>query len=72
MTLIGFTYGLWPYGILLAVAASMTGSALAFISIRTFFLRWMQKFGSEKSDKWQAFSHVVVSSRLHSFPRLAD
>ena len=38
MTLIGFTYGIWP-GFLLATCASMTGSAIAFLSVRVLFYR---------------------------------
>lgn len=64
MTLIGFSYGFWPTGILLGMAASMTGSAVAFLSVRTFFSKWMQSFGAEKSEKWQAFSHVVKAKGL--------
>ncbi|KAJ9096762.1 hypothetical protein QFC21_005032 [Naganishia friedmannii] len=56
--MIGYTFGLWP-GALLSVAASITGAGVAFLSVRTFFLKWMQQFGSGKSDKWEAFSHVV-------------
>ncbi|KAJ9108632.1 hypothetical protein QFC20_003330 [Naganishia adeliensis] len=58
LTMIGYTFGLWP-GALLAIAASMTGAGVAFLSVRTFFLQWMKQFGSGKSDKWEAFSHVV-------------
>ncbi|GHJ88103.1 hypothetical protein NliqN6_4505 [Naganishia liquefaciens] len=58
MSLIGYTFGFWR-GAALAVAASMTGAAVAFLSVRTFFLQWMKQFGSGKSDKWDAFSHVV-------------
>ena len=60
MSLIGYTFGFWR-GAALAVAASMTGAAVAFLSVRMFFLQWMKQFGSGKSDKWDAFSHVVVS-----------
>lgn len=82
LTMIGYTFGLWP-GALLAIAASMTGAGVAFLSVRvspillllpssmntdarvkTFFLQWMKQFGSGKSDKWEAFSHVVVRPSL--------
>jgi hypothetical protein len=33
MTMIGYTFGFWP-GALLAVAASMTGAGVAFLSVR--------------------------------------
>jgi len=61
LTLIGFTFGLWP-GMLLASVATMTGAAVAFLSIRTFFLNWMRQFGSERSERWEAFSHVVKTN----------
>ncbi|WVQ81397.1 hypothetical protein IAT38_003521 [Cryptococcus sp. DSM 104549] len=53
LTLIGFTYGVWP-GFLIAFIASMAGSAVAFISVRAFFLGWIKK-----NDKWEAFGHVM-------------
>ena len=33
MTLIGFTYGLWP-GVLIASLAALSGAAVAFLSVR--------------------------------------
>ena len=30
-------------------------------SAQTFFSQWMKRFGAGKSDKWEAFSHVIVS-----------
>ncbi|KAK4687680.1 hypothetical protein P7C73_g2419, partial [Tremellales sp. Uapishka_1] len=58
MTLIGFTYGIWP-GFLIASLSSMVGAAIAFISVRLFFLNWMRKFGNSKNKKWEAFGHVM-------------
>lgn len=58
MTLMGFAYGLWP-GFLIAGLAALSGAAIAFLSVRTFFLEWMRKFGSGKNKQWQAFGHVM-------------
>lgn len=58
MTLMGFAYGVWP-GFLVASLASLAGAAIAFLSVRTFFLEWMRKFGSGKNKQWQAFGHVM-------------
>ncbi|ORX39329.1 hypothetical protein BD324DRAFT_619269 [Kockovaella imperatae] len=60
MTLIGFTYGVWP-GFLVASLAALSGAAIAFISVRTFFLGWIRK---RSNDKWEAFGHVMRNKGL--------
>ena len=37
MTLIGFTYGIWP-GFLIATISSLLGAAIAFLSVRVSIL----------------------------------
>lgn len=41
LTMIGYTFGFWPRGVLLAMAGSMTGAGVAFMSVRVrrVFLR---------------------------------
>ncbi|WVF65529.1 hypothetical protein IAT40_000257 [Kwoniella sp. CBS 6097] len=58
LTLIGFTYGVWP-GFLLSFISSMLGAGLSFISVRTFFLGYISK-----NDKWDAFGHVMRAKGL--------
>jgi len=60
MTLIGFTYGMWP-GCLIAVVASMTGAGFAFLSVRAFFLSWVKK---QSNAKWDAFGNVMRAKGL--------
>ncbi|CAD6578875.1 MAG: Tlg2-vesicle protein [Tremellales sp. Tagirdzhanova-0007] len=60
MTLIGFTYGVWP-GFLLASCASMCGAGLSFLSVRAFFLNWVRK---QSNDKWNAFGRVMSAKGL--------
>ncbi|ORY28780.1 hypothetical protein BCR39DRAFT_533830 [Naematelia encephala] len=60
MTLIGFIYGMWP-GAMIAVLASMSGSAFAFLSIRSFFLHWIRKYSN---PKWEAFANVMRAKGL--------
>ncbi|WVR09045.1 hypothetical protein IAU60_006105 [Kwoniella sp. DSM 27419] len=58
LTLIGFTYGVWP-GFLLSFVSSMLGAAVSFISVRTFFLGYISR-----NDKWDAFGHVMRAKGL--------
>ncbi|WWC64013.1 uncharacterized protein I303_106619 [Kwoniella dejecticola CBS 10117] len=58
LTLIGFTYGMWP-GALISFIASMMGSIISFISVRTFFLGYLGK-----NDKWEAFGNVMRAKGL--------
>ncbi|KAK8844057.1 hypothetical protein IAR55_006851 [Kwoniella newhampshirensis] len=58
LTLIGFTYGIWP-GFLISFIGSMIGAAIAFISVRAFFLGYIGR-----NDKWDAFGHVMRSKGL--------
>ncbi|BEI84385.1 hypothetical protein CcaverHIS002_0409890 [Cutaneotrichosporon cavernicola] len=63
MTMIGFAYGLW-FGIFLGSIASLLGAAVAWFSIRHFFLDWMRKFGASKSKQWEAFGCVMRDKGL--------
>ncbi|OCF35588.1 hypothetical protein I316_02643 [Kwoniella heveanensis BCC8398] len=58
LTLIGFTYGVWP-GFLLSFISSMLGAGLSFLSVRAFFLGYISK-----NDKWDAFGHVMRAKGL--------
>ncbi|WWC73083.1 uncharacterized protein I206_107048 [Kwoniella pini CBS 10737] len=58
LTLIGFTYGMWP-GALISFVSSMLGSIISFISVRTFFLGYLGK-----NEKWEAFGHVMRAKGL--------
>ncbi|WVQ93198.1 hypothetical protein IAU59_000262 [Kwoniella sp. CBS 9459] len=58
LTLIGFTYGIWP-GFLLSFISSMLGAGLSFLSVRAFFLGYISK-----SEKWDAFGHVMRAKGL--------
>lgn len=60
MTLIGFTWGMWP-GILIASISSLLGAAIAFLSVRRFFLAWVKK---RSNDKWDAFGRVIKEKGL--------
>ncbi|WWC91199.1 uncharacterized protein L201_006141 [Kwoniella dendrophila CBS 6074] len=55
LTLIGFTYGM-KTGAMISIVASMLGSIISFISVRTFFLSYLD-FG--KNEKWEAFGNVM-------------
>ncbi|KLT40307.1 hypothetical protein CC85DRAFT_278031 [Cutaneotrichosporon oleaginosum] len=63
MTMIGFAYGLW-FGIFLGSVASLMGAALAWFSVRHFFLDWMRKFGASKNKQWEAFGCVMRDKGL--------
>ncbi|TXT13704.1 hypothetical protein VHUM_01071 [Vanrija humicola] len=58
MTLIGFAYGIWP-GFLIASLAALAGGAIAFFSVRLFFLDWMRRMGTGRNKQWEAFGHVM-------------
>jgi uncharacterized membrane protein YdjX (TVP38/TMEM64 family) len=75
MTLIGFTWGLWP-GFLIASISSLLGAAVAFLSVRVschvfhvwavadaqrFFLHYVKK---RSNDKWDAFGRVMREKGL--------
>ncbi|WVQ63886.1 uncharacterized protein L199_002042 [Kwoniella botswanensis] len=58
LTLIGFTYGMMP-GAIIAFVASMMGSIISFLSVRTFFLGYLGK-----NEKWEAFGNVMRAKGL--------
>jgi uncharacterized membrane protein YdjX (TVP38/TMEM64 family) len=60
MSLIGFTYGMWP-GVLISSLSSMVGAAIAFLSVRRFFLGWVKK---RSNAKWDAFGRVMKEKGL--------
>ena len=72
MSLIGFTYGIWP-GFLIASFASMLGAAIAFLSVRVGAYPQTQLYDTDKQTffpkvkmgtKWDAFGNVMKHKGL--------
>lgn len=59
VTLCGFAYGM--KGFFLALAGSVVGAALAFVTLRFLFSKRLRKW-SATNDKWTALETVVVST----------
>lgn len=65
MNLCGFTYGM--HGFIIAAIATVGGSALAFILLRSLFSNRLRKWIAA-NDKWGALEAVIVSTLMHHTP----
>lgn len=72
MSLIGFTYGIWP-GFLIASFASMLGAAIAFLSVRVCVHSQINAYNTDEQTffpkvkmgtKWDAFGNVMKHKGL--------